>query len=96
MVGGESVEGIRGDVEVRDVHFAYADKDVLRGISLRAQAGQTIALVGESGGGKSTMMDLLMRFHDPVRGSILLDGKDLRTIKLSDYRRQTAVVSNKV
>ena len=93
MVGGESVEGIRGDVEVRDVHFAYADKDVLRGISLRAQAGQTIALVGESGGGKSTMMDLLMRFHDPVRGSILLDGKDLRTIKLSDYRRQTAVVS---
>jgi len=93
MVGGEPVGKIRGDVEVRDVHFAYDDKPVLSGVTLSAKAGQTIALVGESGGGKSTIMDLLMRFHDPVSGNILLDGKDLRDIRLSDYRRQTAVVS---
>lgn len=93
MVGGEPITKIRGDVELRDVHFAYGDKPVLRGISIKAQAGQTIALVGESGGGKSTTMDLLMRFHDPEEGSILLDGKDLRMVKLADYRRQTAVVS---
>jgi len=93
MIGGESITKIRGDVELRDVHFAYDGNPVLRGISLQAMAGQTIALVGESGGGKSTTMDLLMRFHDPVQGSILLDGKDLRSVKLSDYRRQTAVVS---
>jgi len=93
MVGGASLEKIHGEVELRDVHFAYGDKPVLCGISLKAQAGQTIALVGESGGGKSTTMDLLMRFHDPEQGAILLDGKDLRDVKLSDYRRQTAVVS---
>jgi ABC-type multidrug transport system fused ATPase/permease subunit len=93
MVGGEPIAKIRGDVELRDVHFAYGDKPVLRGISIKAEAGQTIALVGESGGGKSTTMDLLMRFHDPEQGCILLDGKDLRSVKLADYRRQTAVVS---
>lgn len=93
MVGGVELGKIRGDVEIRDVHFSYDDKPVLRGISLHAKAGQTIALVGESGGGKSTTMDLLMRFHDPEQGAILLDGKDLREVKLSDYRRQTAVVS---
>lgn len=93
MVGGTPIEKIRGDVEIRDVHFAYEDKPVLRGVTIKVKAGQTIALVGESGGGKSTTMDLLMRFHDPEQGAILLDGKDLRDIKLSDYRRQTAVVS---
>lgn len=91
--GGEPMPTVRGEVELRDVWFAYDAEPVLRGIDLQVRAGQTIALVGLSGGGKSTLMDLLMRFHDPQRGSILVDGRDLRSIKLADYRAHTAVVS---
>ncbi len=93
LVGGAALEKVRGEVELQDVHFAYDDAAVLRGVSLRAEAGQTVALVGPSGSGKSTTLDLLLRFHDPDRGSILIDGRDLRTLRLSDYRRHTAVVS---
>ena len=93
MVGGRSITEVRGDVELRDVFFSYDGKPVLQGVSLKARAGQTIALVGPSGGGKSTTLDLLLRFHDPEKGSILVDGNDLREVKLADYRRHTAVVS---
>jgi subfamily B ATP-binding cassette protein MsbA len=93
MVGGRSISEVRGEVELRDVHFSYDGKPVLQGVSLKARAGQTIALVGPSGGGKSTTLDLLLRFHDPEKGSIIVDGNDLCEVKLSDYRRHTAVVS---
>jgi len=93
LVGGEPIQEVRGDVEVRNVHFRYGDEPVLRGISVHAKAGQTVALVGKTGCGKSTTLDLLMRFHDPDVGSVLIDGRDLRQLKLLDYRRQTAVVS---
>jgi ATP-binding cassette subfamily B protein len=66
---------------------------VLRGVSLVVRPGQTVAFVGPSGAGKSTTMDLLMRFHDPQRGRVLIDGRDLRTLRMDDYRRHTAVVS---
>lgn len=92
-VGGRSLAAVRGDVSLRDVWFAYGDEPVLRGIDLEVQAGQTVALVGESGGGKSTLMDLLLRFHDPSRGTIAVDGQDLREVRLADYRAHTAVVS---
>jgi len=92
-VGGKSLPSVRGDVELRDVWFAYDDKPVLQGIDLRVAAGQTVALVGPSGGGKSTTIDLLMRFHDPSRGAVLIDGQDLRELRLADYRAHTAVVS---
>ncbi len=91
--GGEPLGQVRGDVELRDLWFAYGDEPVLRGVDLQVRAGQTVAFVGESGGGKSTLLDLLMRFHDPDRGAILIDGKDLRQIRLADYRAHTAVVS---
>jgi ABC-type multidrug transport system fused ATPase/permease subunit len=91
--GGRPMPRVRGDVELRDVWFAYDDKPVLKGIDLRVQAGQTVALVGPSGGGKSTTVDVLMRFHDPTRGSVLVDGQDLREVDLADYRAHTAVVS---
>jgi ABC-type multidrug transport system fused ATPase/permease subunit len=91
--GGEPLAQVRGDVELRDVWFAYGDEPVLRGVNLTVKAGQTVAFVGRSGGGKSTTMDLLLRFHDPQQGSILLDGVDLRQIRLADFRRHTAVVS---
>ncbi|HEB53876.1 MAG TPA: ABC transporter ATP-binding protein [bacterium] len=92
-VGGAPIDAVKGDVELRDVHFAYDDKPVLHGLSLRVTAGETVALVGESGGGKSTTLDLLLRFHDPASGAVLVDGRDLRDIRLADYRRHTAVVS---
>jgi ABC-type multidrug transport system fused ATPase/permease subunit len=90
--GGRAMPTVRGDIELRDVAFAYGDASVLRGLSLNVRAGQTVALVGESGGGKSTAMDLMQRFHDPQRGTILIDGIDLRDIRLADYRAHTATV----
>lgn len=93
LVGGAPMDKLRGDVEVHDVHFSYDEKLVLQGVSLQVRAGQTIAFVGESGGGKSTTLDLLMRFHDPESGAVLIDGRDLREVRLADYRSQTAVVS---
>jgi len=92
-VGGRPIQSVRGDVELRDVSFAYDETPVLRGVSLVVNAGQTIALVGPSGGGKSTTMDLLLRFHDPQGGSILIDGVDLRELRLADFRAHVAVVS---
>ena len=93
LTGGQPLRKLRGDVELDEVWFSYDEQPVLRGVSIRARAGQTVALVGPSGGGKSTMMDLLMRFHDPDRGSIRIDGVDLREVRLADYRNRTAVVS---
>ncbi len=90
---GRPVPTVRGDVELRDVWFGYGDTPVLRGMSLVVRAGQTVAIVGESGGGKSTTVDLLLRFHDPQRGQVLIDGVDLRQLRLADYRAHTAVVS---
>jgi ABC-type multidrug transport system fused ATPase/permease subunit len=91
--GGEPLPTVRGHVELRDLWFAYGEEPVLRGISLVAEPGQTIAFVGPSGGGKSTTLDLLMRFHDPLRGAVLVDGRDLRSLRMEDYRAHTAVVS---
>ncbi|MBX3462172.1 MAG: ABC transporter ATP-binding protein [Planctomycetes bacterium] len=91
--GGRPLPQVRGDIELRDVWFAYGEEPVLRGIDLKVAAGQTVALVGPSGSGKSTTLDLLLRFHDPQRGSILVDGVDLREVRLADFRAHTAVVS---
>ncbi|MEC7726236.1 MAG: ABC transporter ATP-binding protein [Planctomycetota bacterium] len=93
MTGGDALAAVAGDVELRDVKFSYGDDPVLRGVSVRAEAGQTVALVGKTGCGKSTTLDLLMRFHDPDSGAVLIDGRDLRELSLADYRRHTAVVS---
>jgi ATP-binding cassette, subfamily B, bacterial MsbA len=83
------------EIEFHDVHFGY-DKDanaVLHGVSLRIPAGNMVALVGESGGGKSTLTKLLPRFHDPVSGSVRWDGVDLRDARLASLRRQIALVT---
>ena len=93
MVGGDPIDAVDGDVELRDLVFSYEQEPVLRGVSVHAKAGQTVAFVGKTGCGKSTTLDLLMRFHDPDAGAVLIDGRDLRELKLADYRRHTAVVS---
>ncbi|HEV8292215.1 MAG TPA: ABC transporter ATP-binding protein, partial [Tepidisphaeraceae bacterium] len=83
----------RGEVELRDVSFAYrAGEMVLQKVSLHIPPGMTSALVGPSGAGKTTLVSLLMRFYDPTSGSILLDGWDLRTIKINSLRRNVSLV----
>lgn len=93
----ESVElaPLKHEIELRDVSFGYANetRSVLRGVSLRIPAGTMVALVGESGGGKSTLTKLLPRFHDPVSGTVLWDGTDLRDTRTSSLRRQIALVT---
>jgi ABC-type multidrug transport system fused ATPase/permease subunit len=79
-------------IELRNVQFAYGDKQILRGIDLTIRKGKTVALVGSSGAGKSTLVDLIPRFHDVTSGSILIDGKDVRDVKLDDLRRLMGVV----
>ena len=84
---------VRGDVAFEDVAFGYDDdKPVVHGISLHAPAGTTTALVGPSGAGKSTLINLVMAFHRPQQGTIRVDGNDLTTIRLRDYRSQLGVV----
>jgi ATP-binding cassette subfamily B multidrug efflux pump len=89
----------RGEIEFRNVWFSYrntaepADEDwVLRDVSFRVEPGQTFAIVGHTGAGKTTLISLLLRFYDVQRGQILLDGKDIRTIDLQDLRRQFGIV----
>jgi ABC-type multidrug transport system fused ATPase/permease subunit len=81
-----------GDLELRNVHFAYDAKPVINGIDLRIPYGQRIALVGPSGGGKSTIAQLLLRMYDPNQGHVLLAGVDLRHCIGSEIRRRFGVV----
>lgn len=85
--GGEE-EHIRGEIEFRDVYFRYpgTERDVLRGISFRIPAGKTVAIVGPTGSGKSTIIHLIQRLHDPTRGTILLDGTPLPELPLARIR----------
>jgi ATP-binding cassette subfamily B multidrug efflux pump len=89
----------RGEIEFRNVWFSYRnvaepnEEDwVLRDVSFRVEPGQTIAIVGHTGAGKTTLISLLLRFYDIQRGQILLDGKDIRLIELQDLRRQFGIV----
>ncbi|MCI0436816.1 MAG: ABC transporter ATP-binding protein/permease [Gemmatimonadetes bacterium] len=89
----EAFGEIRGDVVFDDVTFGYGDdKPVVHDISVHAPAGTTVALVGPSGAGKSTLINLVMAFHRPQQGAIHVDGKDLVTVRLRDYRAQLGVV----
>jgi ATP-binding cassette subfamily B protein len=90
---GRSLLSCRGKLEFRSVSFAYAaDEPVLRDVSFHADPGQTIALVGATGAGKSTLVSLVPRFHDPVRGQVLLDGHDLRDLSLASVRSHVALL----
>lgn len=89
----KAIEGVREGIEFRDVHFAYEKEPVLQGVCFRATAGSRLAIVGPSGAGKSTTLDLLARFYDPKSGAILVDGKDLREIRLDSWLKQIAIVS---
>jgi ATP-binding cassette subfamily B protein len=91
-----AVRELRGEILFEDVHFSYGSGDsgeaALTGIDLHIPAGQTVAFVGETGAGKSTLVKLVARFYDPTRGRITVDGTDLRTLDLTAYRRRLGVV----
>ncbi|MGF1714315.1 lipid A ABC transporter ATP-binding protein/permease MsbA [Photobacterium chitinilyticum] len=91
-------ERVKGDIEIRDVTFTYPTKDApaLRNVSFSLPAGKTLALVGRSGSGKSTIANLLTRFYDIESGQITIDQHDLCDYKLSNLRDQVAVVSQNV
>jgi ATP-binding cassette subfamily B protein/subfamily B ATP-binding cassette protein MsbA len=83
----------RGEIELQNVSFEYQHgQPVLKNINVQISAGVTVALVGPSGAGKTTLISLLMRFYDPGSGRILLDGRDLRSITLASLRRNIALV----
>ena len=86
--------GLKDKIEFRDVHFSYdGSREVINGISFEIKRGQTIALVGPSGGGKSTLSELLPRFYDPTAGDIRIDGISLRDYKQESLRAHMSVVS---
>ena len=85
---------VRGDVEYRDVSFEYRSQlPVLHGVDVRARPGETIALVGPTGAGKTTIVNLLPRFYEVTAGQILIDGHDIRDVTLDSLRRQIGIVS---
>ena len=84
---------LKGEIVFRDVSFDYGDgKDVLRNISFSVSPGQRLALVGVSGAGKSTIVSLILRLYEPQRGTILIDGRDLRQYKRASLRRHIGIV----
>lgn len=85
--------GFRESIEFRNVWFAYNHEPVLKDISLTIRKGQTVAVVGRSGGGKSTLVDLIPRFIDPDRGSVFIDGVDVRDVNIKDLRQLMGIVS---
>jgi ATP-binding cassette, subfamily B, bacterial len=97
--GAIAVEHVRGSMQLRNVTFRYPPDSpdkvqpaVLHQIDLRIEPGQTVALCGPSGGGKSTILNLLLRFYDPAEGEVLLDGRDIRSVKRDSFRRHFALV----
>ncbi|KAF2743772.1 leptomycin B resistance protein pmd1 [Sporormia fimetaria CBS 119925] len=93
---GKNVSTLEGKVELTNVRFTYPgrrDHPVLRGVNVRADPGQFVALVGASGSGKSTVMALLERFYDPTSGEIKVDDVELRDYNIQDYRAMLAIVS---
>uniref|UniRef100_H0W664 Multidrug resistance protein 1 n=1 Tax=Cavia porcellus TaxID=10141 RepID=H0W664_CAVPO len=91
---GHKPDNIKGNLEFRNVHFSYPSrKEVLKGLNLTVQSGQTVALVGNSGCGKSTTVQLIQRLYDPSEGVISIDGQDIRTLNVRYLREIIGVVS---
>lgn len=92
--GAAALPPVQGRVELRDVRFRYAgsEREILRGVSFVAEPGQLVAILGTTGSGKSTIINLLPRFYDVTGGQVLLDGHDVREVTLSSLRSQIGVV----
>ena len=95
--GATDVENVKGKIEFRDVSYAYdEDKNVLRHVNLTIEQGEKFALVGPSGGGKTTICHLIPHFYDVVSGQILLDGRDLHTITMRSLRKNIGIVQQDI
>ncbi|OEY72097.1 ABC transporter ATP-binding protein [Salegentibacter salarius] len=95
--GKIEVEDLKGEIEFKNVRFSYTDdEEVLKGVSFKANAGETIAIVGATGAGKSTVINLLNRFYEIDSGQILVDGIDIKDITLESLRSEIAVVLQNV
>ncbi|MBR2338148.1 MAG: ABC transporter ATP-binding protein [Clostridia bacterium] len=90
----ERLPEVKGNIEFRNVSFHYDDDErpILNGLNLTIKAGETVALVGESGGGKSTLVNMMTGFYRPTDGEVLIDGKDMAAVELKSYRRHIAMV----
>jgi len=86
------IDRVRGRIEIRDASFRYGNRGVIRGLSLDIQPGEMIGLVGHSGSGKSTLVNLICRFYDLAEGAIRLDGVDIRSLPVAEYRRHIGLV----
>lgn len=94
VVGGpDAITGIDQSIEFRDLTFSYGDREVLHDVSMRISKGKMTAIVGPTGGGKSTIINLVMRYYDCPAGSIFIDGKDIRSFSLDSYLSHVALVS---
>lgn len=87
------LDKFKNALAIQNVSFSYGDKEVLKNISLTIEKGKTVALVGPSGGGKSTLMDLIPRFHDPKSGTIAIDGFDYKDLTVESIRSQMGIVN---
>ena len=95
--GAADLPRISRSIEFRDVHFGYEPSEpVLKGINLIVSAGEILAIVGVSGGGKTTLVNLIPRFYDVPQGAVLIDGRDVRDVTMKSLRHQIAVVSQNV
>lgn len=94
--GAKAIGRISGQIDFKALHFAYEQDEVLKGVNLSVAPGEIVALVGPTGAGKSTLVSMLLRFHDPSNGAVLVDGKDIRKIKIESLRKQIAVVPQEI
>jgi len=93
---GAEISGVNESIEWRGVEFKYGAEPVLNGIDLKVRRGEVIAIVGSSGAGKSTFVNLIPRFYDATGGAILIDGRDIRELSLNSLRSKIAIVSQQV
>ncbi|EMD42759.1 multidrug resistance protein, putative, partial [Entamoeba histolytica KU27] len=94
-INGNTFNDVKGEIEFKNIHFRYptrADNEVLKGISFKAEQGKTIALVGASGCGKSTTIQLIERFYEPTSGEVLLDGYNIKDLNVKFLRNQIGLV----
>ncbi|CAJ2665566.1 unnamed protein product [Trifolium pratense] len=95
-IEGHKAEKVIGKIELHDVHFAYPARPnvmIFQGFSIKIDAGKSTALVGESGSGKSTIIGLIERFYDPFKGTVTIDGRDIKSYNLRSLRKHIALVS---